>query len=122
MCPFVPISGVTMEDCIQCSREFGQLLAKELGVPVYLYEYSSDKSYRKTLPDIREGQYKGLPKKVNDVFVAVYVSECISLQNLLCCTEQLFLNIKLSHFCCLYYASSFCTVIQVVRNGFQCLA
>jgi len=53
-----------MEDCVQYSREFGQQLAEELGVPVYLYEHSSDKSYRKTLPDIREGEYKGLPKKV----------------------------------------------------------
>jgi len=64
VCPFVPVSNVTMDDCVQCSKEFGRKLAEELDVPVYLYEYSSQKSYRKALPDIREGEYKGLPKKV----------------------------------------------------------
>lgn len=67
VCPFVPITGVTMEECVQCSREFGRQLAEELGVPVYLYEHSTNKSYRKTLPDIRKGEYKGLPKKVSNV-------------------------------------------------------
>ena len=64
VCPFVPVANVTMDDCVQCSKEFGKTLAEELDVPVYLYEYSSQRSYRKKLPDIREGEYKGLPKKV----------------------------------------------------------
>ena len=64
VCPFVPVANVTMDECVQCSKEFGKTLADELNVPVYLYEYSSQRSYRKKLPDIREGEYKGLPRKV----------------------------------------------------------
>ena len=33
VCPFIPISGVTMEDCVECAKEFGERLAGELGVP-----------------------------------------------------------------------------------------
>ena len=38
VCPFVPVSGVTMDDCVACAREFGRRAAEELGIPVYLYE------------------------------------------------------------------------------------
>lgn len=38
VCPFVPISGVTMEDCAELARRFGKRAADELGIPVYLYE------------------------------------------------------------------------------------
>ena len=67
MCPFVPVSGVTMEDCIECSHKFGCQLADSLNVPVYLYEYSATKDYRKTLPQIRSGEYEGLRDKVQDI-------------------------------------------------------
>ena len=64
MCPFIPVSNVTMEECVQCSRQFGERLAAEMKVPVYLYEESQDKEYRKTLPQIRKGEYEGLEEKV----------------------------------------------------------
>lgn len=65
MCPFVPVANVTMEECVECSRKFGELLAKELGVPVYLYEESQENIARKTLSQIRHGEYEGLQEKVN---------------------------------------------------------
>lgn len=66
VCPFVPVQDITMEDCINCAKEFGNRLATELGVPVYLYGAASDVEYRKTLPQIRAGEYEALPDKLKD--------------------------------------------------------
>ena len=64
MCPFVPVSNVTMAECVECSREFGRRLASELEVPVYLYEEAQQLEYRKSLPQIRHGQYEKLSTRV----------------------------------------------------------
>ena len=64
VCPFIPVAGVTMEDCVEISKSFGRRAAEELSIPVYLYEASSTREYRKTLPQIREGQYEGLKQKI----------------------------------------------------------
>jgi len=66
VCPFVPVSGVTMEDCIQLAHELGERVAKELGIPVYLYEEAARKPERKNLANIRTGEYEGLPEKLKD--------------------------------------------------------
>ncbi len=66
VCPFVPVSGVTMEDCIQLAQELGERVAKELGIPVYLYEEAAQKPERKNLANIRAGEYEGLPDKLKD--------------------------------------------------------
>lgn len=64
--PFIPISGVTMEDCVQLSRRFAESVSAELGVPVYLYEAAARSPERQNLADIRKGEYEGLPKKLQD--------------------------------------------------------
>ncbi len=64
VCPFVPVSGVTKNDCVECAKEFGRRAAKEIGVPIYLYEFAQDKEYRKKLPQIREGEYEALPQRI----------------------------------------------------------
>ncbi|MBI5324611.1 MAG: glutamate formimidoyltransferase [Ignavibacteriae bacterium] len=64
VCPFVPVAGVTMEDCVECAKEFGRRAAEEIGIPIYLYESAQDKNYRKKLPQIREGEYEGLASKI----------------------------------------------------------
>ncbi|OGR27907.1 MAG: glutamate formimidoyltransferase [Desulfobacterales bacterium RIFOXYA12_FULL_46_15] len=64
VCPFIPVAGATMEDCVEISKTFGRRAAEELGIPVYLYEASATLEYRKTLPQIREGQYEGLKQKI----------------------------------------------------------
>ena len=64
VCPFVPVSGVTMEDCVACARDFGRRLAEELGVPVYLYEKAAAHDHRRTLSQIRAGEYEGLAEKI----------------------------------------------------------
>ena len=62
--PFVPVSGVTMAECVELSRRFGKRVADELGVPVYLYEEAQPDERRKALRDIRAGEYEGLPSKI----------------------------------------------------------
>lgn len=64
VCPFIPVTGVTMDECVEISKLFGKRLADELGVPVYLYENSAALDYRKKLPQIREGQYEALAQRV----------------------------------------------------------
>jgi glutamate formiminotransferase/formiminotetrahydrofolate cyclodeaminase len=66
VCPFVPVSGVTMEDCIQLAQELGERVAKELGIPVYLYEEAAQKPERRNLSNIRTGEYEGLSEKLKD--------------------------------------------------------
>ena len=64
VCPFVPVSGVTMEDCVTCAREFGRRAAEELDIPVYLYEKAAAHDHRRTLSQIRAGEYEGLAQKI----------------------------------------------------------
>ena len=64
VCPFIPIRGVTVEECVAVSRKFASLLAAALEVPVFLYGSASRSSYRTTMPQIRAGEYEGLEEKV----------------------------------------------------------
>lgn len=66
VCPFVPVSGVTMEECVQLAHELGKRVANELGIPVYLYEEAAQRQERKNLAHIRAGEYEGLPEKLKD--------------------------------------------------------
>lgn len=66
VCPFIPVSGVSMADCVEIAREFGRRAAEELQVPFYLYEEAATADYRRKLPDVRRGEYEGLPKKLGD--------------------------------------------------------
>jgi glutamate formiminotransferase/formiminotetrahydrofolate cyclodeaminase len=64
VCPFVPVSGVTMADCVAAARAFGERAARELGVPVFLYEAAATAPHRTALKDIRAGEYEGLAEKL----------------------------------------------------------
>ncbi|MGD1044140.1 MAG: glutamate formimidoyltransferase [Bacteroidota bacterium] len=64
--PFVPISGVTMSDCVQLAIMYGKRVASELNIPIYLYEFASRSPHRKNLSDIRKGEYEGLMVKLKD--------------------------------------------------------
>jgi glutamate formiminotransferase/formiminotetrahydrofolate cyclodeaminase len=66
VCPFIPVSGVTIEECIELSKQVGQRVGEELGIPVYLYEKSAQKPDREKLPTIRKGEYEGLSEKLKD--------------------------------------------------------
>lgn len=64
VCPFIPVSDVTMEECVAISEEFGRRASAELGIPIFLYENSAKSDYRRKLSDIRSGEYEGLPHKL----------------------------------------------------------
>ena len=58
--PFVPIGGVTMEECVAAAKRLGQRVAAELDIPVYLYAEAAQVPERKSLPAIRKGEYEGI--------------------------------------------------------------
>lgn len=62
--PFVPISGVTMEECVAIARRLGQRVGEQLGIPVYLYEEAATRPERKNLEDLRRGEYEGLKEEI----------------------------------------------------------
>ena len=64
VCPFVPVCGVTMEDCVQLANELGERVGRELGIPVYLYEEAAKSPERRNLANIRVGEYEGLADKL----------------------------------------------------------
>jgi glutamate formiminotransferase/formiminotetrahydrofolate cyclodeaminase len=64
VCPFVPVNGVTTEECIELSKAVAKRVGEELGIPVYLYEKSASKPERKNLAFIRQGEYEALPEKL----------------------------------------------------------
>ncbi len=66
VCPFVPVSGITMEDCVRLAAELGERVAAELGIPVYLYEAAARKPERRNLATVRAGEYEGLAEKLKD--------------------------------------------------------
>lgn len=66
VCPFVPVSGVTMEDCVKMAQDLGERVANELNIPVYLYEEAAQKIERKNLANIRTGEYEGLKEKLKN--------------------------------------------------------
>jgi glutamate formiminotransferase/formiminotetrahydrofolate cyclodeaminase len=66
VCPFIPVAGVTMAECVDISKRFAQRAAEELGVPMYLYEAAAEHDYRRRLPDLRQGEYEGLAARLKD--------------------------------------------------------
>ena len=66
VCPFVPVSEVTMEDCAELARKLGKRVGEELGIPVYLYENAASSPERQNLANVRSGEYEGLQNKLKN--------------------------------------------------------
>ncbi len=64
VCPLVPVSGISMEECADWSRKLGEKVGKELGIPVYLYEEAQPNKSRSNLSVIRGGEYEGFAEKI----------------------------------------------------------
>jgi glutamate formiminotransferase/formiminotetrahydrofolate cyclodeaminase len=62
VCPFVPVSGVSMEECVDIARTLAKRVGDELGIPGYLYEAAALTEERQNLATCRKGQYEGLAK------------------------------------------------------------
>ena len=66
VCPFVPVEGVTMAECVALAKRLGERVARELGIPVFLYEEAAASPARSDLSEIRKGEYEGLARKLAD--------------------------------------------------------
>ncbi len=66
VCPFIPVRDATIEDCVALSKTVGQRVGNELGIPVFLYEYSATRPDRQNLAVVREGEYEGMEEKLKD--------------------------------------------------------
>jgi len=64
--PFVPIRGVTMEDCVALARKVGKRIGEELSIPVFLYERAASRTDRAPLESIRLGGLEGLASRMED--------------------------------------------------------
>lgn len=66
VCPFIPVNGITMEEVVELSKEVAKRVGDELKIPIYLYEESAVSEERKSLANIRRGEYEALPDKLKD--------------------------------------------------------
>ncbi len=66
VCPFIPVAGVTMEECAEIAKKFAKRAAEELNVPFFLYEEAAEHDYRRKLPDVRRGEYEALEGRLSD--------------------------------------------------------
>jgi glutamate formiminotransferase/formiminotetrahydrofolate cyclodeaminase len=64
VCPIVPVSEITMEECVDVARALGRRLANELQIPIYFYEHAATREDRRSLANIRAGEYEGLREKL----------------------------------------------------------
>ena len=64
VCPLVPVSGITLEECAELARALGRRVADELGIPVYAYEAAAFTPERKNLAVCRQGEYEGLADRL----------------------------------------------------------
>ena len=66
VCPFIPISNMTMEECVEYAKKLGKRVGEELEIPVYLYEHAASKPEWQNLANVRQGEYEALPEKAKD--------------------------------------------------------
>ena len=64
VCPFVPVAGVTMAECVEIAKRLGKRVGEDLAIPVYLYEEAAASEERRSLAYIRAGEYEGLAEKL----------------------------------------------------------
>lgn len=65
VCPLIPVSGVTLEECAEMARALARRVSDSLGIPVYCYEAAAFTPERKNLAVCRAGEYEALPEKMN---------------------------------------------------------
>ena len=65
VCPLIPVSGITLEECAELARKLAKRISDELNIPTYCYEAAAFTPERKNLAVCREGEYEALPEKMN---------------------------------------------------------
>ena len=66
VCPLIPVSGITLEECAELARALAKRISEELGVPTYCYEAAAFTPERRNLAVCRAGEYEALPEKMMD--------------------------------------------------------
>lgn len=66
VCPLIPLANVSITEAVHWSNMLAKRVNEEVGLPIYLYEHSTQSEFRKSLPQIRKGQYEGLMNKMNE--------------------------------------------------------
>lgn len=66
VCPLIPVSGITLEECAVLARKLAERIASELSVPCYCYEAAARTPERKNLAVCRKGEYEGLPERMTN--------------------------------------------------------
>jgi glutamate formiminotransferase/formiminotetrahydrofolate cyclodeaminase len=66
VCPFVPLQGVEMAECVALAKALGRRVGETLQIPVFLYEAAASTPERQNLATIRSGEYEGLAEKLRD--------------------------------------------------------
>lgn len=64
--PFIPIQNMTVEECVELSKEMGEAINKRLNIPVFLYEDSASAEHRRNLAKIRKGEFEGMGEKIKE--------------------------------------------------------
>lgn len=64
VCPLIPVSGISLEECAQLARKLAERAATELNIPCYCYEAAAFSPERKNLAVCRQGEYEGLPERM----------------------------------------------------------
>lgn len=64
--PFVPIDGITMEECVEIANRVGKTIGERFNIPVYLYEKAATAAHRENLATVRKGQYEGFFNKIKE--------------------------------------------------------
>ncbi|MFI5361471.1 MAG: glutamate formimidoyltransferase [Elusimicrobiota bacterium] len=62
--PFIPVAGVTIEECVKLAEKCGERIGRELNIPVYLYDHAAKRPERKDLANVRRGQFEGLKELI----------------------------------------------------------
>jgi len=79
--PFVPVSEVTMDECVALAKRVGSEIASKFDVPVYLYEKAASAPHRENLATVRKGQYEGFFEKIKeDKWVPDYGKAVVNLK------------------------------------------
>ncbi|MEO2180623.1 MAG: glutamate formimidoyltransferase, partial [Candidatus Poseidoniia archaeon] len=66
VCPFIPVSNISMDECVAIAKKTGEKVGKELNISIYLYENAASNEERKNLSTVRSGEYEGLMKKLKE--------------------------------------------------------
>ncbi|MDA3886460.1 MAG: glutamate formimidoyltransferase [Candidatus Delongbacteria bacterium] len=66
VCPIIPVSGITMDECVKIAHDLGNKLGTELDFPIYFYEYAATTEERKNLAWVRQGEYEAVEANLKD--------------------------------------------------------